>query len=208
MGLLVWRRNPWKSLKTSRTPRRVQGTLAAAARAPGGAFKRWEKDGGKLPAGGCRGRAVRGRQRLPFHHRPSRHRAGQLEALRRNREFVLQSVVFQMDGSPTRGSRRRSPRTWARRRCCASPATRPTWAAPGDRRPRDPGLPRIAWPTCRCGRVRAAGAPAHAFRHNDPAISSVAARHGPGLVVDSVYSTTGALCPLAEMVDARSSTAA
>lgn len=28
------------------------------------------------------------------------------------------------------------------------------------------------------------------------------ARHGPGLVVvDSVYSTTGALCPLAEVVD-------
>lgn len=51
--------------------------------------------------------------------------------------------------------------------------------------------------------VRAAKAPAHPFRHNDPAhLSRVIARHGPGIVVvDSVYSTTGALCPLVEMVD-------
>lgn len=51
--------------------------------------------------------------------------------------------------------------------------------------------------------VRAAGAPAHAFRHNDPEhLARMAARHGPGLViVDSVYSTTGALCPLERMVE-------
>ena len=51
--------------------------------------------------------------------------------------------------------------------------------------------------------VRAARAPAHPFRHNDPAhLARMIARHGPGIVVvDSVYSTTGALCPLADMVD-------
>lgn len=51
--------------------------------------------------------------------------------------------------------------------------------------------------------ARAAGAPAHAFRHNDPAhLDRVIAAHGPGVVVvDSVYSTTGALCPLAEVVE-------
>ncbi|NMM11394.1 MAG: quorum-sensing autoinducer synthase [Polaromonas sp.] len=51
--------------------------------------------------------------------------------------------------------------------------------------------------------VRAARAPAYPFRHNDPAhLSRMIARHGPGIVVvDSVYSTTGALCPLAEIVD-------
>lgn len=51
--------------------------------------------------------------------------------------------------------------------------------------------------------VRAARAPAHPFRHNDPAhLSRVIARNGPGIVVvDSVYSTTGALCPLADMVE-------
>jgi CAI-1 autoinducer synthase len=50
--------------------------------------------------------------------------------------------------------------------------------------------------------VRASGATAHAFRHNDPAhLARMIPRHGPGLVVvDSVYSTTGALCPLPEMV--------
>ncbi|NML85144.1 alpha-hydroxyketone-type quorum-sensing autoinducer synthase [Polaromonas sp.] len=51
--------------------------------------------------------------------------------------------------------------------------------------------------------VRAARAPAHAFRHNDPAhLARMIARHGPGIVVvDSVYSTTGALCPLTEIVE-------
>lgn len=51
--------------------------------------------------------------------------------------------------------------------------------------------------------ARAARAPAHLFRHNDPAhLSRMIARHGPGIVVvDSVYSTTGAICPLGDMVD-------
>ncbi len=51
--------------------------------------------------------------------------------------------------------------------------------------------------------ARAARAPAFMFRHNDPAhLSRMVARHGPGIVVvDSVYSTTGAICPLADMVD-------
>jgi CAI-1 autoinducer synthase len=51
--------------------------------------------------------------------------------------------------------------------------------------------------------VRAAKAPAHAFRHNDPAhLARMMSRHGPGVVVvDAVYSTTGAICPLADMVD-------
>ncbi len=51
--------------------------------------------------------------------------------------------------------------------------------------------------------ARAAKAPALPFRHNDPAhLAKLMARNGPGIViVDSVYSTTGALCPLADMVD-------
>lgn len=51
--------------------------------------------------------------------------------------------------------------------------------------------------------VRAAGAPAQPFRHNDPDhLARMIARHGPGLViVDSVYSTTGALCPLTRIVE-------
>ncbi|MRD47198.1 alpha-hydroxyketone-type quorum-sensing autoinducer synthase [Caenimonas koreensis] len=51
--------------------------------------------------------------------------------------------------------------------------------------------------------VRAAKAPGHAFRHNDPAhLARMIERHGAGIVVvDSVYSTTGALCPLLEIVE-------
>jgi len=51
--------------------------------------------------------------------------------------------------------------------------------------------------------ARAAKAPAHAFRHNDPAhLERMVQAHGPGVVVvDSVYSTTGALCPLREIVE-------
>ncbi len=51
--------------------------------------------------------------------------------------------------------------------------------------------------------AHAARAPAHMFRHNDPDhLDRMLARKGPGVVVvDSVYSTTGALCPLREMVE-------
>lgn len=51
--------------------------------------------------------------------------------------------------------------------------------------------------------ARAARAPAQPFRHNDAAhLGRLMARHGPGIViVDSVYSTTGALCPLADIVE-------
>jgi CAI-1 autoinducer synthase len=51
--------------------------------------------------------------------------------------------------------------------------------------------------------ARRAGASAQPFRHNDPQhLRRQIERHGPGIVVvDSVYSTTGALCPLTDMVD-------
>ncbi|WP_372657067.1 alpha-hydroxyketone-type quorum-sensing autoinducer synthase [Hydrogenophaga sp.] len=51
--------------------------------------------------------------------------------------------------------------------------------------------------------AHAARAPAHAFRHNEPGqLARMIARHGPGLViVDSVYSTTGAMCRLEEILD-------
>jgi CAI-1 autoinducer synthase len=54
-----------------------------------------------------------------------------------------------------------------------------------------------------CEGARAAKAPAHAFRHNDPAhLERMLLAHGPGVVVvDSVYGTTGALCPLQDIVE-------
>lgn len=50
--------------------------------------------------------------------------------------------------------------------------------------------------------ARAAKAPTHAFRHNDAGhLNRMASRYGPGIVVvDSVYSTTGAICPLEDIV--------
>ncbi len=51
--------------------------------------------------------------------------------------------------------------------------------------------------------AHAARAPSHVFRHNDPAhLDKLLSRHGPGLVaVDSIYSTTGAVCLLHEMLE-------
>jgi CAI-1 autoinducer synthase len=51
--------------------------------------------------------------------------------------------------------------------------------------------------------ARAARAPAHPFRHNDVGhLDRMIARHGPGVVVvDSVYSTTGAICPLVDVLE-------
>jgi 7-keto-8-aminopelargonate synthetase-like enzyme len=51
--------------------------------------------------------------------------------------------------------------------------------------------------------AHAARATSHVFRHNDPQnLDKLMGRHGPGLVaVDSIYSTTGAVCPLVEMLE-------
>ncbi len=51
--------------------------------------------------------------------------------------------------------------------------------------------------------AHAARAPAHAFRHNDPAhLDKMMTKNGPGVVVvDSVYSTTGSVCPLEAIIE-------
>jgi len=50
--------------------------------------------------------------------------------------------------------------------------------------------------------VTSAGATPHPFKHNEPgSLDKLAARHGPGVVcVDAVYSTSGSICPLEEIV--------
>lgn len=50
--------------------------------------------------------------------------------------------------------------------------------------------------------ARSAGAPAVMFHHNDPEhLERQLLKHGPGvIVVDSVYSTNGSVCPLREIV--------
>jgi CAI-1 autoinducer synthase len=130
----------------------------------------------------------------------------QLASLRSDREFVLQSGVFQLEGASA----------WQLERALCG------WLGVQD------GLLCQSGYTANLGLLqvvadrdtpvymdslahmslwegaRAAQAPVHAFRHNDPAhLAKMMVRHGAGLVVvDSVYSTTGALCPLREIVEA------
>jgi CAI-1 autoinducer synthase len=172
--------------------------------------QRWENEwGSKLPTQGrpAGPDAVRldGNDYLALTGHPDIVRA-QLEALRHNREFVVQSVVFHHEGSRTSRLESALASHLGKQRAmlCQSgyaanlgllqviaDAETPVY------------LDSLAHMSLWEG-VRAAGAPAHAFRHNDPAhFERMAQRHGPGLlIVDSVYSTTGALCPLTEMVEA------
>ena len=130
----------------------------------------------------------------------------QLASLRSDRDFVLQSGVFQLEGASA----------WQLERALCG------WLGVVD------GLLCQSGYTANLGLLqvvadrdtpvymdslahmslwegaRAAQAPVHAFRHNDPAhLAKMMERHGAGLVVvDSVYSTTGALCPLRAIVEA------
>ena len=51
--------------------------------------------------------------------------------------------------------------------------------------------------------IHSAGATARPFRHNDAgSLSALTSRYGPGLIVaDTVYSTTGDICPLRDFVE-------
>jgi CAI-1 autoinducer synthase len=129
----------------------------------------------------------------------------QLDALRCNREFIVQSGVFQLDGSPTSRFEAALAAHVGKEGAllCQSGYTANLGLIQVIADPQTPVyVDSLAHMSLWEG-VRAAGAPAHAFRHNDPQhLDRMAARHGPGLViVDSVYSTTGALCPLREMVE-------
>lgn len=185
--------------------------LPALRRRLEGAFReRWEKEWGcKLPTQGRLpgADAVRldGNDYLSITGHPGIVQA-QLDALRHNREFVLQSVVFQHAGSATSRLEAALASHLGKQRAMLSQSGYAAnlgllqVIADSETPVYLDGLAHMSlWEG-----VRAANAPAHAFRHNDPEhLARMAGRHGPGLVVvDSVYSTTGALCPLAEMVDA------
>jgi CAI-1 autoinducer synthase len=129
----------------------------------------------------------------------------QLDALRQNREFIVQSGVFQLDGSPSSRFEDALAAFVGKDGAllCQSGYTANLGLIQVIADAQTPVyLDSLAHMSLWEG-VRAASAPAHAFRHNDPAhLARMIQRHGPGLViVDSVYSTTGALCPLREMVE-------
>jgi CAI-1 autoinducer synthase len=129
----------------------------------------------------------------------------QLDVLRHNQQFVVQSGVFQLDGSPA-SQFEKTLAEWLGKEggllCQSGYAANLGLIQVIANADMPAYVDSLAHMSLWEG-VRAASAPAHAFRHNDPEhLDRMAARHGPGLViVDSVYSTTGALCPLAEIVD-------
>ena len=131
--------------------------------------------------------------------------SAQISALTRSTEFVVQSGVFLLQQHPSRALEQ-ALADWVGKedalvcqsgysanvgllQCIANPDT-PVY------------LDGMAHTSLWEG-AHAARAPAHMFRHNDPDhLDRTLARKGPGVVVvDSVYSTTGALCPLHEMVE-------
>ena len=129
----------------------------------------------------------------------------QLDSLRHGKEFIVQSGVFQHDGSAA--SRFQSElAAWVGKQeglLCQSGYTANLGLLQVVADPQTPVyLDSLAHMSLWEG-AKAAGAPAYAFRHNDPAhLAKLAARHGPGVVVvDSVYSTTGAVARLEEIVE-------
>jgi CAI-1 autoinducer synthase len=170
---------------------------------------RWEKEWGRrfVTHGRAPGPdAVRldGNDYLAVTGHPSVVEA-QVAALRMNQHFVVQSGVFQLDGSPQ--SRLESALAAFVGKegalLCQSGYAANLGLIQVIADPQTPVyVDSLAHMSLWEG-VRASGATAHAFRHNSPEhLARMAARHGPGLViVDSVYSTTGALCPLQAIVE-------
>lgn len=129
----------------------------------------------------------------------------QSAALRRDGEFVIQSSVFLLDSHPARALEKSLAR-WVGKDdglICQSGYSANLGLLQAIADPQTPVYLDSLAHTSLWEGARRAGAPMHAFRHNDPNhLERLIARHGPGVVVvDSVYSTTGALCPLDAMVE-------
>jgi CAI-1 autoinducer synthase len=130
----------------------------------------------------------------------------QVDALMQDNQSVVQSGVFLRDEQPTRALERQLA-AWTGQEdalICQSGYAANLGALQCFA---DAGSPvyidALAHPSLWEG-IRAAGAVPHVFRHNDPLhLERLLAQYGPGLVVvDSIYSTTGAVCPLQAVVEA------
>ncbi|GAB3476563.1 alpha-hydroxyketone-type quorum-sensing autoinducer synthase [Polaromonas eurypsychrophila] len=129
----------------------------------------------------------------------------QVAALRHDREFVIQSGVFVHGEHPAR-SLEKSLANWVGKDdgfICQSGYAANVGLLQAIADAQTPVYLDTLAHTSLWEGAHAARAPAHPFRHNDPAhLERMLTRHGAGVVVvDSVYSTTGALCPLREMVE-------
>ncbi len=129
----------------------------------------------------------------------------QVDAMRKQQEFVVQSGVFHLNQHPTRALET-ALATWVGKDdgfICQSGYAANVGLLQAIADASTPiYLDTLAHASLWEG-AHAARAPSFAFRHNDPAhLARMIAKNGPGIVVvDSVYSTTGALCPLVEIVE-------
>lgn len=129
----------------------------------------------------------------------------QVEALRKEQEFVVQSGVFHLNQHPTH-TLEMALAGWVGKDdgfICQSGYAANVGLLQAIADAETPVyLDTLAHASLWEG-AHAARAPAFAFRHNDPGhLARMIARNGPGIVVvDSVYSTTGAVTPLVEIVD-------
>lgn len=131
--------------------------------------------------------------------------SAQIEALTRSSEFVVQSGVFLLQQHPTRALEQ-TLADWLGKEdafVCQSGYSANVGLLQSIADPDTPVYLDSLAHTSLWEGAHAARAPAFAFRHNDPDhLDKMIARKGPGVVVvDSVYSTTGAICPLKEMVE-------
>lgn len=131
--------------------------------------------------------------------------AAQVAALRNDRGFVIQSGVFVHGEHPARALEASLARWMGKEDgfVCQSGYAANVGLLQAIADPQTPVYLDTLAHTSLWEGAHAARAPAHPFRHNDPLhLDRMLSRHGPGVVVvDSVYSTTGALCPLREMVE-------
>lgn len=131
--------------------------------------------------------------------------SAQVEALTRCSEFVVQSGVFLLQQHPTRALEM-ALADWVGKEdgfVCQSGYAANVGLLQSIADANTPVYLDSLAHTSLWEGAHAARAPAHAFRHNDPEhLDKMMARKGPGIVVvDSVYSTTGAVCPLEAMVE-------
>ena len=136
--------------------------------------------------------------------------SAQIGNLRNDREFVIQSGAFLLDEHPSRVLEK-SVANWIGKEdgfVCQSGYAANTGLIQAIADAETPVYLDTMAHTSLWEGAHAARAPAFPFRHNDPDhLERTIGRNGPGLViVDSVYSTTGAMCPLEAMVEVAEST--
>jgi CAI-1 autoinducer synthase len=129
----------------------------------------------------------------------------QIASIRQDNDFVIQSGAFLLDQHPSRNFEKTMAQ-WIGKEdgfLCQSGYTANVGLLQCIANADTPVFIDTMAHTSLWEGAHTARAPAFAFRHNDPDhLDKTLTRHGPGVVVvDSVYSTTGAICPLREMVE-------